>query len=110
MDKTHRISRHAGRLHADGGGARNGPRSPGPSGSADNGWRANKTLFGPFALGQTPAAPRALGGHGWRNQRLIDILTVLAILGLLLAGYRYFGPTDMPTQTSFIVPSQHVHW
>jgi hypothetical protein len=68
-----------------------------------------KELFKPVPLGHALGG-RHGPGHGWRNQRLIDVLTVLAVLGLLLAGYRYFTPVDQPTQTSFIVPSQHVHW
>ena len=51
------------------------------------------------------------GDRDWRNQRLIDIFTVVAVLVLLMTGYRYFAPHfDTPAQTSYIVPSQHVHW
>ncbi|MBX9711733.1 MAG: hypothetical protein K2X60_11935 [Xanthobacteraceae bacterium] len=47
----------------------------------------------------------------WRNQRLMDIFTVVAVLALLMAGYRVLAPHfDSPAQTSYIVPSQHVHW
>ncbi len=47
----------------------------------------------------------------WRHQRLIDIFTVVGMLVLLLAGYRVLLPHfDTPAQTSYIVPSQHVHW
>jgi hypothetical protein len=46
----------------------------------------------------------------WRRQRLIDILSVIAVLALIFCGYRYFDRSDAPTKTSFIVPSQNVHW
>lgn len=49
--------------------------------------------------------------RNWRNQRLIDIFTVVAVLVLLMSGYHFFAPHfDTPAQTSYIVPSQHVHW
>ncbi len=47
----------------------------------------------------------------WRNQRLTDIATVVAVLAVLMMGYWALAPHfDTPTQTSYIVPSQHVHW
>ncbi len=47
----------------------------------------------------------------WRNQRLMDIFTVIGMLVLLMAGYRLLAPHfDTPAQTSYIVPSKHVHW
>lgn len=46
----------------------------------------------------------------WRRRRLLDILSVVAVLGLLLTGYRLFDRSAAPTKTSFIVPSQTVHW
>ena len=48
---------------------------------------------------------------GWRARRLIDIGSIVAVLAVMLAGYYYLTRPDIaPTQTSFIVPSQHVHW
>lgn len=47
----------------------------------------------------------------WRNRRLLDIGTVVALLAILMMGYWALAPRfDRPTQTSYIVPSQHVHW
>ncbi len=47
----------------------------------------------------------------WRNQRLTDIAAVVAVLAVLMMGYWALAPRfDTPTQTSYIVPSQHVHW
>lgn len=46
----------------------------------------------------------------WRRQRLLDILSVVAVLALILSGYRYFDRAAAPAKTSFIVPSQTVHW
>lgn len=103
MDETDRAPRHASRSHA-GDRSRSGLRRLEPA--HDGG--AGKGLFRPALPGHAPGGRGA--DHGWRNQRLIDILTVLALLGLLIAGYRYFEPADQPTETSFIVPSQHVHW
>ncbi|HEY0220411.1 MAG TPA: hypothetical protein VGC26_11705 [Afipia sp.] len=49
--------------------------------------------------------------RAWRNRRLIDIATVIGLLAVLMLGYRLLAPhLDSPTQTSYIVPSQHVHW
>jgi multisubunit Na+/H+ antiporter MnhB subunit len=48
---------------------------------------------------------------GWRARRLIDIGSIVAVLAVMLVGYYYLTrPDTAPTQTSFIVPSQHVHW
>ncbi len=47
----------------------------------------------------------------WRHQRLMDIATVVGVLAVLMLGYRVLSPHfDTPAQTSYIVPSQHVHW
>ena len=113
MDETNRTPRRiaAGRSQA-GGSSQNGLWHLDPGGNhVDPAGRhgAGKGLLKPVPLGQAPAAHHG-ADQGWRNRRLIDLITVLAVLGLLLAGYRYFQPTDLPTQTSFIVPSQHVHW
>jgi multisubunit Na+/H+ antiporter MnhB subunit len=49
--------------------------------------------------------------RGWRAKRLIDIGSIVVLLAVMLAGYYYLTrPEIAPTQTSFIVPSQHVHW
>jgi hypothetical protein len=48
--------------------------------------------------------------HDWRNQRLVDIFTVVAVLAIMIAGYHMLTVPAAPTQTSYIVPSQHVHW
>lgn len=49
--------------------------------------------------------------HDWRNRRLMDIATVVGMLAVLMLGYWALAPRwDTPTQTSYIVPSQHVHW
>lgn len=47
----------------------------------------------------------------WRNCRLVDIVTIVGMLAVLILGYRLLTPRwDSPAQTSYIVPSQHVHW
>lgn len=47
----------------------------------------------------------------WRNRRLMDIGTIVAVLAVLMVGYWTLVPRlDRPAQTSYIVPSQHVHW
>jgi len=49
--------------------------------------------------------------QGWRARRLIDIGSIVVLLAVMLAGFYYLTtPHVAPTQTSFIVPSQHVHW
>lgn len=48
---------------------------------------------------------------GWRTRRLIDIGSIVAVLAVMLVGYYYLTqPDTAPLKTSFIVPSQHVHW
>jgi len=47
---------------------------------------------------------------GWRTKRVIDLGSILVLLGVMVAGDYYFNRPAPPTQTSFIVPSQHVHW
>ena len=103
MDETDRTPRQADRSQA-GDRSRPGLRHLVPA----HGGGAGKASVGPASSGHARGSSR--GGHGWRNQRLIDIVTVLAVLGLLLVGYRYFEPASQPIHTSFIVPSQHVHW
>lgn len=49
--------------------------------------------------------------HSFRNQRLIDIMCVVALFGFLWGGYFFLTHSrDVPLKTSFIVPSQSVHW
>jgi len=45
------------------------------------------------------------------DPRQIDLLAVLALLVIIVAACRYFGPSpELPSTTAFIVPSQSVHW
>jgi hypothetical protein len=48
-------------------------------------------------------------GH---DPRQVDLLAVVALLVLIVAGWRYFDDsTALPqSTTAFIVPSQTVHW
>jgi hypothetical protein len=49
--------------------------------------------------------------HHGHDPRQIDLLTVLALLIVILAGYRYFGGSPEPSRTAaFIEPSQSVRW
>jgi hypothetical protein len=49
--------------------------------------------------------------HSWRNQRLIDIFCVIAVLGIMWSGFYLLTENrSAPLKTSFIVPSQSVHW
>jgi hypothetical protein len=48
--------------------------------------------------------------HG-HDGRQIDLLTVLALLIVIVAAWRYFSHSpDPPTTTALIVPSQSVRW
>ena len=48
---------------------------------------------------------------GWRARRLIDIGSIVAVHAVMLVGYYYLTrPDTSQIKTSFIVPSQHVHW
>jgi hypothetical protein len=48
--------------------------------------------------------------HG-HDAREIDLLTVLALLIVIVAAYRYFSPSpEPPSTTAFVVPSQSVRW
>lgn len=50
-------------------------------------------------------------GDGWHDQRLIELIAVLALTIIVLAGVRiYFETPKSATQASFIVPSQTVRW
>ncbi|MBN8980925.1 MAG: hypothetical protein J0I29_06575 [Rhizobiales bacterium] len=46
----------------------------------------------------------------WRRKRVLDILSAVAVLALILTGYHLLERTAAPARTSFIVPSQSVHW
>jgi hypothetical protein len=49
--------------------------------------------------------------HHGHDPRQIDLLAVLALLILIVAGWRYFSETPTaPSTTAFIVPSQSVRW
>jgi L-ribulose-5-phosphate 3-epimerase UlaE len=50
-------------------------------------------------------------GDGWHDQRLIELIAVLALTIIVLAGVRiYFEQPTTATQAAFIVPSQTVRW
>jgi hypothetical protein len=49
--------------------------------------------------------------HHGHDPRQIDLLTVLALLIMIVAAYRYFiRNPEVPSTTAFIVPSQSVRW
>ena len=49
--------------------------------------------------------------HGRHDPRQIDLLAVIALLVLIVAGFIYFThDTLVPPTTAFIVPSQSVRW
>jgi hypothetical protein len=49
--------------------------------------------------------------HREHDPRQIDLLAVFALLILIVAAYRFYTDTpNLPITTSFIVPSQTVHW
>ena len=48
--------------------------------------------------------------HG-HDPRQIDLLAALALLVIIVAGYRYLSQNpEPPSTTAFIVPSQSVRW
>jgi len=50
-------------------------------------------------------------GDGWLDQRLIELIAVIAVTVLIAAGLHYLNtPPKLSTQASFIVPSQTVRW
>lgn len=50
-------------------------------------------------------------GDGWHDQRLIELVALLALAILVISGVRVLYDTPKPsTQASFIVPSQTVRW
>jgi hypothetical protein len=53
------------------------------------------------------------GGHDHRHHdhRQIDLIAVLALVIVIIAACRFFaGDSSQPITTTFIVPSQSVHW
>jgi hypothetical protein len=49
--------------------------------------------------------------HHQHDPRQIDLMAAVALLILIVAAYRFFADTpSQPNTTSFIVPSQSVHW
>jgi len=49
--------------------------------------------------------------HHGHDPRQIDFLTILALLIMIVAAYRYFTHSpDPPSTTAFIEPSQSVRW
>jgi hypothetical protein len=52
-----------------------------------------------------------LSHHHEHDPRQIDLLAVLALLIIIVAGCRYFTQTPVsPSTTAFVVPSQSVRW
>jgi hypothetical protein len=49
--------------------------------------------------------------HHEHDPRQIDLLAVLALLVIIVAGYHYFASRPQPSNTTaFIEPSQSVRW
>jgi hypothetical protein len=49
--------------------------------------------------------------HRGHDPRLIDLLAIFALLIVIVAACRFFtGHSDAPSTSTFIVPSQSVHW
>jgi hypothetical protein len=49
--------------------------------------------------------------HRSHDPRYIDLLAICALLIVIVAACRFFTHhSDAPNATSFIVPSQNVHW
>jgi len=52
-----------------------------------------------------------LSHHHGHDPRQIDLLAVLALLIIIVAGCRYFTHyPETPSTTAFVVPSQSVRW
>lgn len=51
-------------------------------------------------------------GHGGHDSRTIDLLAIIALLALVLGSGWYLARSfaTQPGTTTFIVPSQSVHW
>lgn len=54
-------------------------------------------------------SPKIPSGH---DARQIDLLAIVALLILIVAGWRYFDNSTAlpPSTTAYVVPSQNVHW
>lgn len=48
--------------------------------------------------------------HKWPDERLIELVALIAVTILIFAGVRYLNEPRTSPQTSFIVPSQTVKW
>jgi hypothetical protein len=49
--------------------------------------------------------------HSSHDPRQIDLITVVALLIVIVAAFRFYsGNTDAPSTSAFIVPSQSVRW
>jgi hypothetical protein len=49
--------------------------------------------------------------HHGHDPRQIDLLAAIALLIIIVAGYRYLSESpEPPSSTAFIVPSQSVRW
>lgn len=49
-------------------------------------------------------------GDGWVDQRLIEVVSIIAVVILIAAGVRYINHAPRTDTASFIVPSQSVRW
>lgn len=53
-----------------------------------------------------------ISDHG-HDPRQIDLLAVVVLIAISIVAFAYVSSSESPTPpktTSFIVPSQHVHW
>ncbi|GLH77825.1 hypothetical protein SSBR45G_27330 [Bradyrhizobium sp. SSBR45G] len=52
------------------------------------------------------------GTHVAHDARQVDLLCIIALLIVIVGAWRYLADTTTmpPTTTSYIVPSQTVHW
>ncbi|MGJ4997861.1 hypothetical protein ACQR0Z_25790 [Bradyrhizobium sp. HKCCYLS3077] len=50
--------------------------------------------------------------HIHHDARQVDLLCIIALLIVIVGGWRYLADSTTlpPTTTSYIVPSQSVHW
>jgi hypothetical protein len=49
--------------------------------------------------------------HRNHDPRHIDLIAAIALVIVIVAACRFLtGSSEAPTNTSFIVPSQNVHW
>ncbi|MGJ5177021.1 hypothetical protein ACQR16_01710 [Bradyrhizobium oligotrophicum] len=51
-------------------------------------------------------------GHDHHDVRQVDLLCIIALLIIIVGAWRYLADSTTlpPTTTSYIVPSQSVHW